>query len=176
MKISRNHLAVIATASKDQYRQTLNAVKIWQTGGKTYSVATDSYCLTEVAESAQEGEEVTNDPIIIPLDTAKYALSLLKAHKNITHAEITKDTISVNGTTHKYEAIDAKFPDYSQIVPVGEDVKTIKVNPKILMQALEVFKNSDSVDIEVRGELEPVVLLTRTDRNSKLGLVMPLRG
>ncbi len=179
MKISRNHLAVIAAASKDDSRPVLNAIQVYSEGKETVSVATDSYRLYEVREPFTEGEEHDANIILLPLNEAKFAQTIIKPHPELTHLDLTPESMSVNGTTHKIKLQEGKFPEYKKFVERKEAQATIKLDPKYLKEAMEFFKGAISVTIEFHGLNEAVVVRageSYEDQANKVAVIMPMRG
>lgn len=176
MKLSRNHLSVLGAAAKERDgRPILSSVYAHQEDGQTVAVATDSYRLYSVSEAMQEGEEAS-EGIMIPLEQVKFAAVLIKPHKYLNHLEVTSEQISVNGTTHKIEPRDGKFPDYKSVLPKSEPLATVKINPKYLKEAMEFFKGAQSITLEFHEDNKPVIIRTDDTETKKLAVIMPMRG
>lgn len=179
MKISRNHLSVIAAASKDDSRPVLNAIQVYQEKGETVSVATDSYRLYECREALTEGEEKTEDVILLALSEAKFAQTIIKPHPELTHLDLTTESMSVNGTTHKIKPQEGKFPEYKKFVERKQAQATIKLDPKYLKETMEFFKGAVSVTLEFHGENQAVVVRageSYPEQSNKVAVIMPMRG
>ena len=64
------------------------------------------------------------------------------------------------------------FPDWEQVIPKGDPCFSIKLNPKILIECTNTFKNEKFINMEFYGEEKPVKI---TKGDNDFIILMPLK-
>ena len=124
--------------SNDETRHYLNGIYFHKIKLETKSflccVATDSHRLSSSSLEIDSGINI--EPIILPKKTIFQLISLLE--QNSSAIKISNDKSKIKFQMDKgtliSKVIDGRFPDYSKVIPKGND--------KILKVALDEFKNS----------------------------------
>ena len=124
--------------SNDETRHYLNGIYLHKTNIENKSfisgVATDSHRLSY--SSIEIDPKTTFEPIILPKKTIFQLISLLE--QNIKSVKISNDKSKIkfgmNDSVLISKVIDGRFPDYSKVIPKGND-KTLQIK-------LNEFKNS----------------------------------
>ncbi len=178
MHITSAQKDVSKFASKSGLRADIRSVKF--DGQK--AVATDSFSLLEVVNEAREA-----GPAIMleakSLDKAKVkmpktgGMELEKvANKGLYTLEGEGDTATVIMSTAGAD----EYPKYSQVIPTGEPVITIRFTAEYLANMAMFFKkhsNGGSVEVKLYGEYKPAVFTGKTKDDQKImGLLMPRNG
>jgi hypothetical protein len=198
MLLTKEQLLVHHVASKDESRPVLCTVYFTQDGNKTTAVATDSYMLAEITSEVPDdsdfpetgGEKVT--PSIegyVTKDNVKKALASLPrkgALPILDYAQLTTESLDTTdlSSVSRFSAQkdSSPFPNYQSIIPSGEPAHSVKLNPKLLKQLLEVFKDDTEVTLEFHNApdgnkaQQPLILRASNMETKKLGLIMPLRS
>lgn len=109
-------------------------------------------------------------------DTETFTLPIIKIIKEsapIIEIEVLKTETIVNFglEKHIYRNFEGEFVKDADIWPKKEKVFSISVSPKRLIESLKSFKDSDYVDIDFYGEVDPILI---TSNNIK-ALVLPAR-
>ena len=124
--------------SNDETRHDLNGIYLHKTKLENKSflcgVATDSHRLS--ASSLEIDPSINIEPIILPKKTIFQLISLLEQSNNTIKISNNKSKIKfeMDKGVLISKVIDGRFPDYSKVIPKGND--------KILQINLEEFKNS----------------------------------
>jgi len=104
--------------SKEETRYYLNGVYITYDKGALISVATDGHRLAAFRHTVSQDAPLESFGVIVPLAIIN-AIKLNK-HDNtgtLEHVDGLKWSISHNGQTVTFDAIDGTFPDWRRIVP-----------------------------------------------------------
>ena len=124
--------------SNDETRHYLNGIYLHKTKleNKTFlsGVATDSHRLS--SSSLEIDENTDFDSIILPKKTIYQLISLLEQDTTIVKVSNNKAKIKfeMNNGVLISKVIDGRFPDYSKVVPAGNEIR--------LEIKLSEFKNS----------------------------------
>jgi len=124
--------------SNDETRHYLNGIYFHKTKLENKSflccVATDSHRLSSSSLEIDPG--VIVEPIILPKKTIFQLISLLEKNNNEIKISNSKSKIKfeMKKSVLISKVIDGRFPDYSKVIPRGND--------KILKIKLDEFKNS----------------------------------
>jgi DNA polymerase-3 subunit beta len=124
--------------SNDETRHYLNGIYLHKTKSenKTFlsGVATDSHRLS--SSSLEIDENTDFDSIILPKKTIYQLISLLEQDTTIVKVSNNKAKIKfeMNNGVLISKVIDGRFPDYSKVVPAGNEIR--------LEIKLSEFKNS----------------------------------
>ena len=124
--------------SNDETRHYLNGIYIHKIKleNKSYicGVATDSHRLS--SSSLDIDPSINIEPIILPKKTIFQLISLLEQSSNAVKISNNKSKIKfqINSSVLISKVIDGRFPDYTKVIPKGND--------KILQIKLDEFKNS----------------------------------
>ena len=126
--------------SNDETRHYLNGIYLHKTKleNKTFlsGVATDSHRLSS---SSLEIEENTDfDSIILPKKTIYQIISLLEQDATVVKISNNKSKIKfeMNNGVLISKVIDGRFPEYSKVVPTGNDI-TLQVKLSEFKNAIE---------------------------------------
>ncbi|MFN3008770.1 hypothetical protein [Mycolicibacterium wolinskyi] len=191
MLISKNHLKARYTASTDRTRPVLNAIKITVEKDEVVAVATDGYILSEIRESMQDIEDFPNidgstdaKETLLQSSTADAVAKAIKKHKHLpilSYAHVGSDGVTVTDLEHTQNfndhPIEGSFPDYKQLIPNTDEAKVVvTVNPKLLVQLLKIFKDEQSITLEVHDKLKPVVFRNEGSEHDIMGVLMPLKS
>ena len=124
--------------SNDETRHYLNGIYLHKTKleNKSYlcGVATDSHRLS--SSSLEIDPSINIEPIILPRKTIFQLISLLEENASVIKISNNKSKIKfeMNKSVLISKVIDGRFPDYTKVIPKGND--------KILQIKLDDFKNS----------------------------------
>ena len=124
--------------SNDETRHYLNGIYLHKTKleNKSYlcGVATDSHRLS--SSSLEIDPSINIEPIILPRKTIFQLISLLEENASVIKISNNKSKIKfeMNKSVLISKVIDGRFPDYTKVIPKGND--------KILEIKLDDFKNS----------------------------------
>ncbi len=124
--------------SNDETRHYLNGIYLHKTKLENKSflcgVATDSHRLS--SSSLEIDPSINIEPIILPRKTIFQLISLLEENASVIKISNNKSKIKfeMNKSVLISKVIDGRFPDYTKVIPKGND--------KILQIKLDDFKNS----------------------------------
>ena len=124
--------------SNDETRHYLNGIYLHKTKLENKSflcgVATDSHRLS--SSSLEIESSINIEPIILPKKTIFQLISLLEENASTIKISNNKSKIKfeMNKSVLISKVIDGRFPDYTKVIPKGND--------KILQIKLNDFKNS----------------------------------
>ena len=124
--------------SNDETRHYLNGIYFHKVKLENKSflcgVATDSHRLS--SSSLEIDSNIEIEPIILPKKTIFQLISLLEQHDNNIKISSNKSKIKfeMNNSVLISKVIDGRFPDYSKVIPKGND--------KILQIKLNEFRDS----------------------------------
>ena len=124
--------------SNDETRHYLNGIYLHKTklDNQTFlsGVATDSHRLS--SSSLEINENTHFDSVILPKKTIYQLISLLEQDSGLIKISNNKSKIKfeMNSGILISKVIDGRFPDYSKVVPIGNNIK--------LQIKLSEFKNS----------------------------------
>ena len=124
--------------SNDETRHYLNGIYFHKTKFENKSflcgVATDSHRLS--SSSVEIDSSINIEPIILPKKTIFQLIFLLEQNSNVIKISNDKSKIKfeMDKSVLISKVIDGRFPDYSKVIPKGND--------KILQMKLDEFKNS----------------------------------
>jgi len=124
--------------SNDETRHYLNGIYLHKTKLESKSflcgVATDSHRLS--SSSLEIDPDINIEPIILPKKTIFQLISLLEQSSSTIKISNNKSKIKfeMDSGVLISKVIDGRFPDYSKVIPKGND--------KILQIKLDEFKNS----------------------------------
>ena len=124
--------------SNDETRHYLNGIFLHKTKLENKSflcgVATDSHRLS--SSSLEIDSSINIEPIILPKKTIFQLISLLEQNNSSIKISNNKSKIKFEMDTGVLisKVIDGRFPDYSKVIPKGND--------KVLYLKLDEFKNS----------------------------------
>ena len=124
--------------SNDETRHYLNGIYLHKTKLENKSflcgVATDSHRLS--SSSLEIESSINIEPIILPKKTIFQLISLLEENASTIKISNNKSKIKfeMNKSVLISKVIDGRFPDYTKVIPKGND--------KILQIKLDDFKNS----------------------------------
>jgi len=91
-----------------------------------------------------------------------------------------KDFVETYKSVDKEVEVEMKegvrFPEYRRILPKeGEEKICVRVNAKLLIDALEQFKGGEGlVDLRIFGELSPIMLSKKEGDKKTTAIVMPV--
>jgi DNA polymerase III sliding clamp (beta) subunit (PCNA family) len=166
---------------------------------KDKTIATDGYSLAEVTavdipidETPEpQGVELNGRALLIPAKSALEASKLipkkasLPVLTNAWFSEIGKERATIVSTDLSQvnktdcQIVEGNFPDYEQIFPKSAPKAKFKINASYLKRLCELFEKLDNsintIDVEVRGETEAVVLTASDNKQKVRALLMPIR-
>lgn len=203
MLVSKEQIKVAKLAGSDDARPMLQQVKVYKEDGKIVVVATDSYLLGEIIEPDNTpitdypllpGNDKYADPdeVLVPATVlidlgkkikAKNTLPILGLGMVEKGKVITTDLDTT--TTLSFQEIEGEYPDYRKLMKnySGKGKVTLTVNPKLLVRALSMFGNDESVDITIHVEntglaakLDPMLLTKEEAGVRKTAVIMPLKS
>jgi len=124
--------------SNDETRHYLNGIYLHKIKLENKSflcgVATDSHRLS--SSSLEIDPTINIEPIILPKKTILQLISLLEQNSSAIKISNNKSKIKfeMDKSVLISKVIDGRFPDYSKVIPIGND--------KVLQVKLDEFKNS----------------------------------
>lgn len=193
MLLSKKHLLVHHTASKDGTRPMLMQIRAYRDGEETVTVATDGYTLSEVREKTPPAEEFPLLPgdivateikeCFVPAEVAKAISPMLPKKTSLpilSYALAQKDRLTTTdlerATTFTTREVEGKFPDYKELIPKPAEMR-VSIDPDKVRQALDVLKGHRSITIEFgEKKISPVVLRGESDGTKTTVVIMPLRS
>lgn len=201
MLYNKHNLAVAKIAATSNLRKELTCVAFF----KDKTVATDAFRLIEVStpkgghtiddyptiEGINIVKNIEKEPILLRAKTVQ-ALKPVKATKSLpilNHIVLSSrgddrfELVSTNLEDLKTETINAvvdkDFPKYEQVIPKGEPKAIVRVNGKYLSEIVTLLGNlsalNHTVDIEIHGENQPIVIKAEGNGQTGRGLVMPIK-
>jgi DNA polymerase III sliding clamp (beta) subunit (PCNA family) len=176
---------LIRHASTDDTRPQLGCIlATCDAGGRLRLVATDGHRLIRVDSRVDGPCDGPETDILIPLASAKRALSAIKALSKWLradgHAEITATGISYPGGGAAWDVVDEQFPPYAKVIPVDyltrETTGHIGVRVAYLGDLASITGGSGAVRMHIGAPLDPIVLeVERPGLCEVLAVVMPMR-
>jgi DNA polymerase III sliding clamp (beta) subunit (PCNA family) len=196
---NKNNLAVANIASKSSIKPELASVLF----EKDATVATDSFKLVRITTPKDlnfDDYPTDNGKSFKPVDGVMLKANHVKTVKPPKLTPALKksipelDTVVVNDldddavefVTTDCEVMDKKrvfkvngtYPKYEQVIPKTEPTAAVMINVDHLLQTLQVLKNVTdgfgTLELEVRGVHEPVIIKANNGTQEGLGLVMPM--
>lgn len=165
-------------AHKDETLPSLNAVKLWATGGKVYAAATDRFRLIE---GTREGQGDL-DPILIRLNDIKRIISLAKGDKRKFSLPVSISatgglvSVAVGGDSLTINAWDANFPPYEHLFPASDAdpiaIPAIMFNPALFSDYAKIAGKGQPVGVRFYGENKPIQIELGDGYRA---LLMPMR-
>ena len=158
--------------SGDETRHYLNGIFFHKTTLKDQvyltGVSTDSHRLS--SSSTEIDSNADFEPIILPKKTVFQLLSLLEGTSNNLTISNTKSKIKfeMENSTLISKVIDGKFPDYSKVIPLGNE-KKLKVN-------LNQFKNSIERVVSVSSDRKEGLKMALSKDAIRLSVNSPNSG
>ena len=158
--------------SNDETRHYLNGIYLHKTKSenKTFlsGVATDSHRLS--SSSLEIDENTDFDSIILPKKTIYQLISLLEQDTTIVKVSNNKAKIKfeMNNGVLISKVIDGRFPDYSKVVPAGNEIR--------LEIKLSEFKNSIERVTTVSSDRKEGLKMILTKDSLKLMVNNPNSG
>jgi DNA polymerase-3 subunit beta len=158
--------------SNDETRHYLNGIYLHKTKSenKTFlsGVATDSHRLS--SSSLEIDENTVFNSIILPKKTIYQLISLLEQDTTIVKISNNKSKIKfeMNNGVLISKVIDGRFPDYSKVVPVGNEIA--------LHVKLSEFKNSIERVTTVSSDRKEGVKMILTKDSLQLMVNSPNSG
>jgi DNA polymerase III sliding clamp (beta) subunit (PCNA family) len=181
MAYRKRDLAVRHCMSKDPYRPHLRGVLLESDGG---IVATDGHCLALISPekpTSRTAAFLDTDALELERLRLKHAGErAFRDAKRGKHAARENTAREIDGDTHAA----AQFPNWRAVLPTSKPRATLRIDPAILKRVLaaaeEYLGGVDSgdryLDLEIRGEMEPMVLRGEDSEHGKfLALIMPMR-
>ena len=115
--------------------------------------------------------------------TNLYVLAEIKTNIDFEESVLLDAEIKDNEKPYNYICKDIdvkKYPDYQIAFPTGEIKAEVKVNVKLLKDLLNVFENTDDIDISLYGDNKAVVINKVFQAKNKnpfviKGLIMPIK-
>lgn len=190
MLISKNHLKARFTASTDGTRPVLNTIQLSVDGDEVVAVATNGYILSEIREEVPSDDDFPKSPSMgvnqarVQATTASSVAKAIKKSKHLpilNYAHVGADGVTVTDLEHTQEfkdhPVDGNFPDYKHLIPAAEEaLATVKINPEYLKTMAQLFKDEDSVTIELHGESKAMMFRSEQYDHTITGVIMPLKG
>lgn len=127
--------------STEETRYYLNGIYLHVSdtseGAKLRSVATDGHRLARVEMDAPKGSEAMPG-VIVPRKTVLELSRLIEDGEGEVEVAVSdaKIRFAVNGAVLTSKLIDGTFPDYSRVIPEGND-KVLSVNTRDFAQAVD---------------------------------------
>jgi DNA polymerase III sliding clamp (beta) subunit (PCNA family) len=155
-------------AGKDTTREYLTRVQL-DTEAKAL-VATDGHRLIVTPISDAEADHTG------PIDATVLVAARKAARKYDATIGANGHCVLADGTTYLRPGDAKDFPRWQQVVP--KDASEVKARVRVNASYLaDVFKatGAESVELEIRGELDPVVCRTQGELGETLIVIMPMR-
>jgi len=163
-------------SSKDETRPQLNGVHLFNQSTDLVIEATDGHVLVTKTLIEQSNEKLDEKGIIVNkdfIDLLKYHVKTAKKNKHLA-IKVPLSTIHL---------IDREYPRTAPIIPRNaEVVHSIKVNAKLLKQAIDALNPTDrnnSITLEFLADNvnKPMILRANnmSEASEALALVMPLK-
>ena len=158
--------------SNDETRHYLNGIYLHKTKLESKSflscVATDSHRLS--SSSLEIDSSINIEPIILPKKTIFQLISLLEQSSSAIKISNNKSKIKfeMNNCVLISKVIDGRFPEYSKVVPVGND--------KVLQIKLDEFRNSIERVTAVSSDRTKSLKMTISKDAVQLSLNNPSSG
>lgn len=123
--------------STEETRYYLNGIFMHVADGKLYAVATDGHRLARVTLEAPAGAEDMPD-VIVPRKCVGELRKLLDEADGEVEVSLsaTKIRFRVGTAVLTSKLIDGTFPDYSRVIPTGND-RLLKIDPKTLSEGVD---------------------------------------
>ncbi|MGB3721623.1 MAG: DNA polymerase III subunit beta [Pacificimonas sp.] len=123
--------------STEETRYYLNGIFLHVSEGKMFAVATDGHRLARVTLDAPDGTEGMPD-VIVPRKCVNELRKLLDENEGDVEIGLSASKIRfrVGTAVLTSKLIDGTFPDYSRVIPTGND-KLLKVDPKVLAEGVD---------------------------------------
>jgi DNA polymerase-3 subunit beta len=139
-KTAQNLKSLIGKTSfamgNQDWRHYLNGLFLSVEDTQITSVATDAHRLAMATLNLNEGvsDQITG---IVPRKSINEIGKLVSESSENILLKLSANSINVNvaGTTFSSKLIEGKFPDYEQVIPIGES-STLSINKKILSESL----------------------------------------
>ncbi len=202
MLISKDQIKVAKLAGTDDSHPLLEQVKIYKEDGKIVTVATDSYILAEVIEETPNAEDyptITEDQkytdpevALVPATVLAELAKKLKVKKTLpilSYGVVEKGKITTTDldttTVLSFKEIEGQYPDYRKLMArfAKKGKVTLTVNPKLLIKALSLFNNEQTVDVTIHmdsngltAKFDPMLLSNENNGIKKTAVVMPLKS
>jgi len=158
--------------SNDETRHYLNGIYIHKIHieNKTFlcGVATDSHRLS--SSSLEIDSSINIEPIILPKKTIFQLISLLEQNNSQIKISSSKSKIKfeMNKCVLVSKVIDGRFPDYSKVIPKGND--------KVLHLKLNEFKHSIERVTTVSSDRKEGLKMFISKNNVQLSVNNPISG
>lgn len=158
--------------SNDETRHYLNGIYLHKTKLENKSflcgVATDSHRLS--SSSLEIDSNIDIEPIILPKKTIFQLISLLEESGSTVKISNNKSKIKfeMNKGVLISKVIDGRFPDYSKVIPKGND--------KILQVKLDEFRNSIERVTTVSSDRKEGLKMTISKETVQLSVNNPISG
>jgi DNA polymerase III sliding clamp (beta) subunit (PCNA family) len=179
MKLSKEVLNLVHTASKDVVRYHLNGICIdFQSG---YAVATDGHALARMPLYDVPKEYKKRKQAIIDRAAAEYMLKLKGTDFDLMEVDFSDTEISIKypGREAKFLLIDGKYPEYEAVIPRNDRQEVVfSFDPELLMRlakAMSQGKRNKGITIAFADgdPLKPARVFNGTE--NCLGVLMPMR-
>ncbi|MHB9880176.1 DNA polymerase III subunit beta [Pacificimonas sp. ICDLI1SI03] len=123
--------------STEETRYYLNGIFLHVTDGKMFAVATDGHRLARVTLDAPAGTDGMPD-VIVPRKCVAELRKLLDETEGDVEIGLSASKIRFRTGTAVLTSklIDGTFPDYSRVIPTGND-KLLRVDPKTLAEGVD---------------------------------------
>ena len=202
--INKKHLAVSKVASRDATRYVLNGIKIEETETGVKTIATDgkSLAIVETVGMIDKPEDFPAVPGmdtapnaatagIIPIDTVEKVIKAIpkKTKLPILGSALLKMSaeLATFGTTDLDTAqvipsrvIVGHYPNYQQVIPEGKPEAVVSFDPGKMIEmmkiAIEVVGKGNPITMELRGALNPMKFINKSDTIKFTGALMPMKG
>ncbi|EMD83445.1 DNA polymerase III subunit beta [Pacificimonas flava] len=123
--------------STEETRYYLNGIFMHVSDGKFYAVATDGHRLARVTLDPPEGAAEMPD-VIVPRKCVSELRKLLDEADGDVEIGLSDSKVRfrVGTAVLTSKLIDGTFPDYSRVIPTGND-RLLKIDPKTLSQGVD---------------------------------------
>lgn len=198
MFYNKNNFLVSNIASKDNTRPILTGIK-FETNA---TIATDGYklmiCETPKDISSEDLGDLpsvkdNNYNVIIPkdmVDNVSRSLPKKPIFEWLKNAYFTNNSdntsvemITTDGVStqkHTGKTIEGEYPKYSEVVPKGKPINSVRLNIKYLKQIVDTFAKMDiedgCINIQTYADLLPVSITAKTSQDQNVqAVIMPVK-
>ncbi|MEO0500445.1 MAG: DNA polymerase III subunit beta [Pseudomonadota bacterium] len=147
--------------STEETRYYLNGIFLHVADGKMFAVATDGHRLARVTLDTPEGATDMPD-VIVPRKCVAELRKLLDEADGSVEIGLSASKIRfrIDTAVLTSKLIDGTFPDYSRVIPTGND-KLLKVDPKTLSEGVDrvsAIATDKTKAVKLAVEADKVVL------------------
>lgn len=167
-KVARHAVTALKASMGDKYKPSLQQIKVVNYGDGTITMSTlDGFRIHEFVASVDELEGDHGSVLIPMFEVPKGAKSLVF---NITDTQLSIRTDDGRLIDRSFEP--GTYPDIDRFIDMGHDYeRKFCINTKFLSDLHKLMKDKRFVEVWVKGETDPIHLITDDHR----AMILPVR-